>query len=382
MTRHQTGYIWRVGRSWYGRWREDVIENGRVVRKQRSEKLAEVCDAYRTKRDVRPLLEEKLRALNEGRTRPESTLTVAAFVEDYYFPYVRENFKPSTIAGYQWQWRLYLAARLSRVTMRGFRTVDAANLLADVHRGHGVGRTTLKHIKSFLSGVFRFAKNQGVIDGVNPVHDAMIPRKAPAPPDTHAATLEQVLAMLDALDRAGQRKARVAVALMFFAGLRPGEARGARWEDYDGKRLSICQSVWKTHTTTPKTAGSAKPVPVIEPLANVLAELREAEGNPQSGPILRGPSGAPLDLHNLAARVVIPMMRKSGIPWHGWFALRRGIATTVAGMSKDAFAAKGLLRHSSVTTTERHYIKDVPANTLNAMKLLEALCKGTDRTPN
>ena len=94
---------------------------------------------------------------------------------------------------------------------------------------------------------------------------------------------------------------------MFFAGLRPGEARGARWEDYDGKRLSGLPVVWKTHTTTPKTAGSAKPVPVIEPLAGILAELRAADGNPQSGPILRGPRARPLDLHNLAARVVIPM---------------------------------------------------------------------------
>ena len=33
-----------------------------------------------------------------------------------------------------------------------------------------------------------------------------------------------------------------------------------------------------------------------------------------------------------------------------------------------------LLRHSNVSTTERHYIKDVPENTLEAMKQLEALC--------
>ena len=35
----QSGTIKRIGRSWYGRWREDVIENGRTVRKQRFEKL-------------------------------------------------------------------------------------------------------------------------------------------------------------------------------------------------------------------------------------------------------------------------------------------------------------------------------------------------------
>ena len=90
---------------------------------------------------------------------------------------------------------------------------------------------------------------------------------------------------------------------MFFAGLRPGEARGARWEDYDGKRLFVTQSVWHTYTTTPKTEEAASPVPVIESLKIILDEVRRADGNPSSGPILRGPSGKPTNLDNLSKRV-------------------------------------------------------------------------------
>jgi integrase len=67
---------------------------------------------------------------------------------------------------------------------------------------------------------------------------------------------------------------------MFFAGLRPGEARGARWEDYSGKTLNVNQSVWRKHTTDPKTASAAKPVLVIEPLRELLAQLRDSERNP------------------------------------------------------------------------------------------------------
>jgi hypothetical protein len=59
--------------------------------------------------------------------------------------------------------------------------------------------------------------------------------------------------------------------------------------------------------------------------------------------------------------------------WRGWYALRRGVGTAIADLS-NSVAAKGLLRHSSVSTTERHYIKDVPESTLEAMKLLEVLC--------
>ena len=43
-------------------------------------------------------------------------------------------------------------------------------------------------------------------------------------------------------------------------------------------------------------------------------------------------------------------------------------------VEKDPMAAKGLLRHSSVATTQKHYIKEVPAVTLAAMKKIEKLC--------
>src|SRR5437763_14937717 len=96
---------------------------------------------------------------------------------------------------------------------------------------------------------------------------------------------------------------------MFFAGLRPGEARGARWEDYNGKTLTVEQSVWRKHTTDPKTASDAKRVVVIEPLSELLTHLRQIEGNPVTGPILRGVTGGPVALNRLAKRLNLPYPR-------------------------------------------------------------------------
>jgi hypothetical protein len=39
-------------------------------------------------------------------------------------------------------------------------------------------------------------------------------------------------------------------------------------------------------------------------------------------------------------------------------------------------ASKGLLRHTNLATTTRHYVKDVPENTQSAMNLLETLFNG------
>jgi integrase len=171
-------------------------------------------------------------------------------------------------------------------------------------------------------------------------------------------------------------KTRTAIGLMSFAGLRPGEARGARWEAFDGKRLTLRRSTWRTHTTTTKTDSlgeEPRQVPVIEPLALLLAELRSADGDPSFGPILRGPSGKSLNLDNLVRRVLSPLLKAANIPWHGWYSLRRGVATTLVSLTGNLMASKGLLRHASTKTTERFYVEDVPKNTLEGMNRLAAL---------
>ncbi|HSY33908.1 MAG TPA: hypothetical protein VLA42_18150 [Verrucomicrobiae bacterium] len=381
----QNGTIKRIGKSWYGRWREDAIVDGQVQRVQRFVKLAEFDDRYRAKADVRPLLAEKLSALNEGRTDARGTLTLALFVSEYYEPYARENLKPSTVNGYTKLWDV-LCPRVGEIRLRDFKTVDAANLL-QAFAAKGLGRRSLQHAKSLLSGIFTYAKNLGVLDGINPVQDTLIPRKAAAPAETHATTPEEAIEILELLGRAKELsahqriQAQVAIGLVFFAGLRPGEARGIRWEDYNGKTLTVLQSVWRKHTTDPKTASAAKPVPVIEPLRELLEGLRTLEGY-QVGPILRGVAhGKPLNLDMLAAETIRPAIANpenyapdaKRLIWHGYYAFRRGIATLASTISRDPMAAKGLLRHASVNTTLTHYIKDVPEVTQNAMTQVEAL---------
>jgi hypothetical protein len=51
-----------------------------------------------------------------------------------------------------------------------------------------------------------------------------------------------------------------------------------------------------------------------------------------------------------------------------------GIATLLNSVEKDAMAAKSWLRHASVITTQKHYIKEVPEITRKAMEKIETLC--------
>ena len=94
--------------------------------------------------------------------------------------------------------------------------------------------------------------------------------------------------------------------------------------------------------------------------------------------------GKPLNLDMLANSTIVPALRNpenystpdaKQLSWHGYYAFRRGIATLTSSVSRDPMAAKGLLRHMSVSTTLNHYIKDVPQVTENAMSLVEELFK-------
>lgn len=391
--RQQRGQIFRAGKSWYGRWRRDELDTKPdgskiIVRRQHAEKLCEYGDRYRSKKDVQPLLDIKLKPLNDGRWIPESTLPVADYGDNHFLPYAERELKPSTVCGYRGLWRMYLRPRLASISLRDFRCVDATNLLADVHAQHGIGRVTLRHCKALLSVIFIHAKRSGILDGENPVQDAGIPRAAAASKPTHAYSADEVFAMLDAL----RGTARTAVALTYFCGLRPGEARAARWEDYDGKTLRIRASMWRDKITTPKTVESMAPVPVSETLKEILADTRR-----ESGYILASPLGKPIDLHNTAFRVIRPALARCGqcgevakdhetinhpfkkLPeWRGWYGLRRGLATLATSIDSQ-LAAKSLLRHSNVHTTQQFYIKSVPADAIRAVEKMDALFqKATD----
>jgi len=413
----QRGQIFRSGKSWYGRWRRNELvavsdlskaerreleargvlkadhDGSKVeVRRQHCEKLATFGDRYRRKSDCQTILDEKLVAINEGRENPESALTVADYTENHFLPYAKSELKPSTHHGYAGVFKTYLKPRLASIALRDFRTVNMTNLLAEILECQGLGKKSLRHCKSLMGSVFSHAISAGVLDGGNPIRDSRIPKSAKASKPTHAYSCDEVMRMLGVLTGV----AKTAVGLMYFCGLRPGEARAARWTDYDGKVLRVRQSMWRTHLTEPKTAESVAPIPAAAVLQVILEESQR-----HSEYILSSPSGKAVDLRNLAYRVVVPILARcatckqekkkhddSGhefqpLPkWIGWYGFRRGLATLASSVD-SRMAAKSLLRHSNIATTDQFYIKSVPADAIRAVATIDALFEKTaNSAPN
>jgi integrase len=227
----------------------------------------------------------------------------------------------------------------------------------------------LKHLKWLGVAIFNYAAQKGAFnsDAKNPFWEVSIPKTQHQTKPTRFATLDDVVAMINILEE----PSATVVATAAFSGLRKSELQALRWEDFDGDTLQVRRTAWRTTMVaeTTKTEASRAPVPIIRILAKYLKAHRD--GFPADY-IFTGPkTERPLDLHNLANRVIRPALAKAKIPWCGWHGFRRGLATTLYELGEDAKTRQAILRHAHVKVTEDYYTKPVSARSRKAMDKVE-----------
>jgi integrase len=340
----QRGSILKRHGAWHLVYRVDEIIDGQPVRKQKTHRLAAVCDDYRTKKDVQTLAEDHLRPLNLGALTPEGSLTVSDFAQKYFLPAVTARKKPSTAKFYTDLVDNHLEPLLGSIRLRDVSTRDVQRML-DARAS--LSQSSVLRIKTGASALLSHAIRLGFLHGANAAREARAEGKR-SDPDNYAYNLDEVLWMLERLPE----PARAVVAVAAFSGLRESEIRGIRWEDYDGQFIHVRRSVWRTHVGDTKTRESKNAVPVIEPLRKILDAHRRTNG--KSEWVFAGEKmGRPLHLDNLCRREIKPIV---GDRWHGWHGFRRGLATVLFGLGVPAEVAQTILRHEDVATTQAHYL--------------------------
>ena len=365
--RHQKGYVFRKSNSWFLRYYDYQLQSdGTTKLISKCKKLVAYGGEYRSKKAAQNLADEFLAPINNGIVTPHSTMELGQFVESTYLPFVMANKRPSTYRGYLNMWKRYLKTR-SSIAMRDFRTVDGERILIDIVNEYDLTGTTMAHIKALLSGVFRYAKRQGVLNSENPMRDAVLPKARPAG-DTYAYSLGEIAQMLAVLDE----PAATIVATAAYTGVREGELRALLWQNYDGEQIRITQSVWRKHVQGPKTKKSIAPVPVIQCLADRLNRHRVSMANPTSGLMFANSVGKPMCMARLARDVIRPVLIKHGVPWRGWHAFRRGLATNLHHLGVSDKTIQAILRHSNVSVTQNCYIKSISSDAVDAMLSLES----------
>lgn len=399
-TRKQRGYIFKARGVWYVRYFDTRVIDGVVKRVRIAKQLANVSSATRKK--ARDLAAPLLAQVNQPRYPAETAVSLTDFVEQIYLPRMEQQKRPSTVKGYRDIWQNHLKPRCAGLWMREVRTCDIQHILDDIARPGLLTGNSLRHIKSHLSGIFSFAKQQGYFDGENPAHNTAIP-PAKLSEETYAYTLEEIGQILALLPE----PAATLFAVAAFTGARRGEIRGLLWENYRDGQIQIARSIWKGHITEPKTRKSRGEIPVIMPLERRLELHRARCGNPCSGVMFPNLNGKPTDLGNVLNRAILPALNRCAIcgktkdechkpksesarpdhqferdksrpEWHGWHAARRGLGTNLYRLGVPEKVIQAILRHANVSTTNTYYIKSAADDARAAMTKLEQLVIGSE----
>jgi integrase len=357
----QSGQIIKWRGAWHLKYYFTDLVDGQPVRRRTTRKLAPVCDEYRSKKDVRHLAARLLEPLNDSTGAPEEGMTFADFVETRFLPNILAKKKRSTHKFYKEMFENHLKDRVGAVRMRDFTTRHAQSVM-DALDQTNLTHSSLLRIKTTMSAVFTYARQRDVIRHANPVQGAKAEGKR-SKPERYAYTLEEISAMLTVLPE----PARTVCAVAAFTGMRAGEIRGLRWEDFTGEELHVNRSIWRTFVGEAKTEASAGAVPVIPMLRDMLVQHKKRR--PENGPgayIFAGEKmGFALHLDNLSRRIISPIL---GTKWHGWHAFRRGLATNLYALKVPPKVIQAILRHAAVETTQKHYVIIGDAQSDAAMK--------------
>lgn len=395
----QRGYIFRAGEWWYIKYRDTIIDNdpqsltfNQTIRKQLVKKLMPVArEDQRLRRPPDDVLlegEKFLRPFNEGTTTPESTQSLDQFVENIYFPHAERQKRASTVATDKNRWENHLKPRCAGIRLREFRTVTGEHLLQEIARHNDLSR----HAKANeepperdlqtcqATGLHRWHQSDaGHLDSQG--------KKKQTNLRLFVDEINRMLAVLD------DRSATI-VAVAAFSGLRRSEIQGLRWEDYKGEAINVQRSVWEGITDETKTDASSGSVPVISALARHLNRYKAIVRPKAGASMFAAKNGEALRLNNVLRSQILPALNRCGEcgksadehsaekheyvrdqsrpEWKGWHSFRRGLATNLHDLGVDDHTIKAILRHSSVTVTQRSYIKSLPKQSVAAINTFDS----------
>jgi integrase len=386
------GRIYEASGSYYVQYYTGRIIAGTKgpIREQKSERLCSKDDKHCVKRlkgewwispalrDLRDKVMVRIREhRQQGRTNESAQpkdMKIADFWEQVYQPFIEQNKAPRTVVGYKKIWSQFLKPHFGESTLRQYSTGQGTKFVTVLSSKYS--RATLQHIRALGSAIFSHAIAIEILGKdalqVNPWHGVRNLAKPKETEPTPHYTLREIQAIIAALEE--HPHAQLLMALTFFCGLRPSEAIGLDWSDFTDREgfLHVQRAVVNGVIGKTKTSDDAF-LPLIEPVVSLLNVWHQQCEHPATGWVFPGErKGKPMNIPNLVARVIRPVLAQNKIEWKGLYAGRRGGATMLVELTKGLVAPQELLRHKTMVTTANFYKKQTQSALPEGLKLLEA----------
>ena len=371
--RFQHGSLFKRGtrtKVWVARWWEDVSgREGKLERVRRSEILGTVAEIP-TRRQADQVLSNRLRGINAGDFRPQSTCTFSEFVQRNWMPELLPTLKYSSKKHYEYIVNFHLIPAFGDMQLRLISRELIQSFLGGKLRS-GLSWKTVKHIRTTFGTVLAAAEMQGLIPN-NPARQTKLPRRGPVAEKPPIAP-EKIRQLLEALPE----PSRSLAWLLVLTGLRVGELLALRWRDIDLALgcLRVRQTVYEGRFDDPKTRRSKRTVPLGAKGVEILSVFKPQCIDPEAL-VFATRRGTPFSRRNLLNRQLAPTCERLGIKGVTWHWLRHANATLLDAVGTPLGTVQALLGHSSAEVTREIYLHSVPADARIAVEKVEALLIG------
>jgi integrase len=368
--RYQAGCLFKRGKRrkvWVARWREDVLlEDGQLGRLQRSVVLGTVAELP-TRRDALTKLEEHIRPVNQGTTKPEASMSFGVFTESQWSALVLPTLKLSTQHGYKNVLKKHLLPYWRDWRLRDIGKLDVQQYVGDKFRQQ-LGWQTVRNAWTLLSGILETAVEYGYLT-VNPARGVKFPpqeaREAPA-----IIAGDDFAKLLDELSE----PYRSMVELIAATGLRIGELLAIRWRalDLEVGTLTVRESVYEGKFQRPKTSKSRRTIPLGPHMIRSLKAHRDRSTRTGDDDLVfPNKSGAPMRESRLLERVLQPAAERVKLGRVTWHQFRHIHSSLLNDLRVPVKIAQEQLGHASIQTTLNIYTHVVDASHRAAIEQLE-----------
>lgn len=344
--RYQKGQLWLDERTWYGRWREDVLVGGVRKRIRRQEAIGSFKD-YPTKRLAQRALDDRIAHVNKVSYKPMPTAKFADFAVNWEQK-VLSQYGDSTSINYRTHIWKHLVPFFGEYPMKDLNPEMVQQFVS----GSAVSAKTTRNICITLRSMWTTAKAWGYV-----AHNLMEGVVLPDVKRVQRFFLSQREIQL--ILAKAQEPYRTWYGLAAETGLRAGELCGLAVDDIDLERgmLQVRQSAWRGKLGDPKTDESIRVVELSPQACGHLRKFLESWHPNQRRLLFATRSGTPWDQNLLLKRKFRPLLRALAIQvprGNGFHSFRHANATLMSSFGASQKLRQQRLGHadgSPVTET-------------------------------
>jgi integrase len=355
-SRFQNGSLSRVKNkttddTWFLRYYEDV-QGKRVYRRR---KIGTVREFPRRRDAEQAVLALRAKINSEVRS-PETVDELIAHYTKHELTTERKAF--ATIEAYRSYINRWIKPAWGHYKLSEVKTVSVEQWLESLCLAPG-SKTKIRNVMSaiYSHGI----RNEWIT--FNPMSKVRCSGKRLREPDV--VTPEEFQSLLGEL----QIQERTMMMLFASTGLRRSELIALRWCDVNLRTMEIAvtRSCVRNRFGEVKTEASGKPVPLLDPMREVLIAWRnESLFNQEEDflfPSLRLNGRKPMSPDTLLKKIIRPAATRAGIKGKviGFHSFRHGLASNLRALGIDVKLAQELLRHANSRTTMDVYTQAVSA---------------------